>query len=79
MINEAAIQMSIIRDALTQIESVRTTFLQHNPSTVGTVLQGNTAALSASINAIRAQVDLAVWNTLIGGYVPTHEGKALDG
>ena len=71
--------MTVIRDALTQLEAVRTAFLVHNPSTVGTVLQSNTAALSASINAIRTEVDKAVWDTLISGYVPSHEGNALDG
>lgn len=78
LINAAAVQAQKIRDAVNALKAIRTAFQAANPDVTGTVLQGNTTALSNSINVIDTEITKAVWDTLIGGYVASHTGKALD-
>lgn len=78
LINAAAAEALIIRAAVARLKLVRTAYQTANPSTVGTVLDGNTAALNASLNAIDTEIAKAVWDTLIGGVVQSHRGEALN-
>lgn len=77
-INAIAVEALKIRASVNRLKTIRTTFQAISPSTTGTALQGNTTALNNSLNAIDTQIVLAVWQTMIDAYVPSHEGKALD-
>lgn len=78
LINVAALQVQAIRAAVATLKQLRTTFLAVNPSTAGTALQGNTTAISNSINALDTQASLAVWDTMIAAYVASHQNNALS-
>ena len=77
MINIVGQQAVIIRNAVTAMEAVRTTFNSVNPDTTGTPLDGQTAAVSAAINAMRTEADKAVWTAMIAAIVPSHRNEAL--
>ena len=78
MVNVAGQQMLIIRQAISTLQNVRTAYVAANPTITGTVLEGNVSALNTSLNAIDTQAQLAVWDTLISGIVPSHRNEALN-
>ena len=79
IINRAADEMTIIRAALVRFQATKTLFTAADPSTVGTPLDGNTAALNTALGLLQAEADKAIWTALIAARVPSHRGTALDG
>ncbi|KKK92621.1 hypothetical protein LCGC14_2701100 [marine sediment metagenome] len=77
MVNISAEEILKIRKALERIKQVRAAFQTHNPVVTGTALENRVAALNASLNALDIQANLAVWNDIVGGVVPSHRNKAL--
>lgn len=77
LINAGAIEIQIIRASVARLKALRALFNTTSPSTTGTALAGNTAALSNSIDALDTQAALAVWTTMINAYVPSHQGNSL--
>lgn len=77
LINAGANEIQIVRAAVARLKALRTLFQTTNPSTTGTALAGNTAALSTSITALDTASSAAVWDTMIAAYVPSHQGNSL--
>ena len=77
LVNAAALAATAIRAQVAALKLLRTTYLAVNPSTVGTPLAGNLAALSNSIDALDTESAKAVWTTMIDAYEPTHKGSSL--
>lgn len=77
LVNGAAVAAQAIRAQVAILKALRTIFNTVNPSVVGTPLAGNLAALSASIDALDTQANLAVWTAMIAAYVPSHQGNSL--
>ncbi len=78
MINAAADQITIVRAAVAELGRIRALFAAANPSTAGTPLDGNTAALNSAFTALKAESDKPVWTALIAAKVPSHRGRALE-
>ena len=78
MINIVGQQAQVIRAAVTKMKAVRTKFVQINPDTTGTPLEGTTAAVSNWIDTVEATANDAVATGLISAIVPTHRNKALE-
>lgn len=80
MINITVLQIQAVRNAITAMKTVRTTFQTINPSVIGTPLEGHTAEISAALNRLDTLVnttDVATWDLIVAAYVPTHTGNAL--
>ena len=78
MINVLAASVEEVRDAVARMKAVRVKFQTHNPSVVGTPLEGNVAAVNSALNALDAEVSKALWTQLIAAKVPSHRNRALD-
>ena len=77
LINRAAADAQLIKDAADRLDALRTLYTSHNVDPTGTPLQGKVAAVSAWIDAVRAVADAAVANQLLAAVVPSHRGEAL--
>lgn len=79
LINRAAVQAGIVREAVAALKVLRTQYQAAAPSLTGTPLSNaDVTAISQSINTIDGAIGAAVWDKVIGAVVPTHGGKALD-
>lgn len=81
MINLCADGIIEVRSGISKMLSVRAAFQAHNPSVVGTPLEGNVNTLNNALNALNTLVnttDSAIWNAVIEAVVPTHKNKALE-
>ena len=78
MIGICANQIEIIRPAMLRIEEVKAAFLLADPDVTGTPLEGNVATVNQAIEALKAEVDKAIWTQLIAARVPSHRNEALE-
>ncbi len=78
MINIVGQEMVAVRESMSRMEAVRTRYNAHSPSTVGTPLDGNLTAVNNAMDALKAEVDKAVWTQMIAAIVSSHKNKALD-
>ena len=77
LINRAAADAQLIKDAADRLEALRTLYTSHNVDPTGTPLQGKVTAVSTWIDDVRAVADAAVATQLIAAVVPSHRGEAL--
>ena len=76
-IGVAAEEVVKLKATAARLEHLRTLWGQHSPDVTDTPLDGNVAAISTWIDAVRAVADNAVANGLLAGVVPTHRNMAL--
>ena len=77
MINVVGDELSIIKAAVARLENIRARFAAANPSTAGTVLQGNKVILNTALTALVTAVGNPVWDAVINAKIDSHEGRAL--
>ncbi len=76
-INVAAQAAQDLDAIATKLEHLRTLWTSHNIDPTGTALDGNVAAVSTWIDAVRAVADSAVPNGLVQHIVPSHRSMAF--
>ena len=63
----------------TRLEAIRTAFIAHNPSTVGTPLDGNVATISAWVDSVRTAANSAVPNGFLAAKSSRHRSPTALG
>lgn len=71
LIDLVAEEVPKLKAVATRLKGLRAAFLLHNPSTVGTPLDGHVGDVSTWINAVRAVAD----NAVTSGFVVAKSGR----
>ena len=77
LINAAARAAKTIDATATMLEGLRALYTAASVDPTGTALEGNVAAVSMWVDAVRAVADDPVVAGLIAAEVPSHRGEAL--
>lgn len=77
-INALGKEAQVIRASRDRLLAIRTKWQSVNPATTGTPLDGNLTNVNNAITDLDTLMNRAVWDGMIVGIVPSHEGKALD-
>ncbi len=77
LVNRVADSLILVRQAITDIETVKVLFTTANPDITGTPLEGNVASLNDALGLLKTEIDKGIWTALINARVPSHRGEAL--
>lgn len=77
MINIVAEQITIIRNAMSTIQDVKSKFQTANPDVTGTPLDGKVSSVNTAISDLQTETDKSIWTEIIDAYISTHRGQAL--